>query len=134
MRADASATLALAALVACAVGLGLWAVGGPAQGRAEKRDQQRHDDLMQLERQIACLSDAAGGVLPDTLSETDVCHIADRYADPYTGAAYVYERLSDTGYRLCAGFEAPTTLRSWTAPEIKLDTSAGCLVIRHTPG
>lgn len=134
MRADTTATLALTLLVAAAVGLGLWAVGGPVQGRMEKRDQQRHADLMQLERQVACLSDAAGGALPATLTETDVCHIADRYADPYTGAAYVYDRLSDTGYRLCAGFEAPSKLQSWTGPEIKFDPDAGCLVIRHTPG
>lgn len=134
MRADATATLALTALVAAAVGLGLWAVGGPAQGRMEKRDQQRHADLMQLERQVACLSDAASGALPDAIAETDVCHIAERYADPWTGAAYVYDRLSDSGYRLCAGFEAPGTLQAWTGPEIKFDRDAGCLVIRHTPG
>ena len=133
MRPDRPASLALILLVAAAVALGLWTVGGPMQGRAEARDETRYRDLLALQRQVRCLADAAGGRLPGTLEETQSCHIAERYADPYTGAPYRYERLSESGYRLCAGFETARSGDFTTGTEVKFDAEAGCLVISHPP-
>lgn len=133
MRPDRPAALALILLVVVAVALGLWTVGGPMQGRAEARDETRYRDLLALQRQVRCLADAAGGRLPEVLEETETCHIADRYADPYTEAPYRYEKLSESGYRLCAGFETARPGDFTAGPEVKFDAEAGCLVISHRP-
>jgi hypothetical protein len=124
MRPERLAVLLAAVAVAAAIAAGIWSVGGPRQGAAERRDEARYRDLLELRQQVYCLTDAAGGALPETLGETDACHIARRYEDPYTGAAYRYERLSDTAFRLCAGFEAPDVTRFSNQ---NFDAETGCL-------
>lgn len=124
MRADRLAAVLGALAVGAAVVLGVWATGGPMQGRAERRDEVRFQDLLSLKEQVDCLADAANRTLPARLEETDLCLIADRYVDPFTGEPYVYKRVSATGFRLCAEFEAPEMTRFIHGT---FDAKAGCL-------
>jgi hypothetical protein len=134
MRPDRGGSLALIALVVAALLAGLLTVGGPLQGRAEKRDGVRIDDLLQIRGQVTCLAEAAGGVLPSDLAATDDCDLAERLADPYTGAPYRYARISDTAYRLCAGFETETPRRYAAGTATGFDEGSGCLVVTFRPG
>ena len=124
MRADRLAAILAAAAVGAAVILGFWATGGHMQGRAERRDEARYRDLLSLKNQVECLADALDRVLPDSVAETEDCHHAERYEDPYTGKPYVYQKVSITAYRLCAEFESPDVTRFFHG---SLDPQTGCL-------
>lgn len=120
----------LSALVVAALALSLWATGGPAAGQRESRDRVRMDDLRALSQFVDCLADERG-TLPETPAPHPACVQPDRDRDPYSGRRYVYERLSDTSYRLCAGFEAPQALPRWFRTDSTFDEESGCLVALH---
>lgn len=117
--------LVIAAMAIVAIGLGLAITGGPGQGRMERRDEVRQQDLARLSAQVECLAQATAS-LPSSLGSTPLCPGEIRLVDPYTGAPYRYEPLSDTAYRLCAGFETDLALRQPWAP-VTVDAEAGCL-------
>jgi hypothetical protein len=119
----------LAGLVLPAMALGLLAVGGPARGQAEARDRIRMEDIATLVTHVECRANEAGG-LPAALDGTDSCPLPARTADPFTGAAYGYARVSDVAFRLCAAFETDQTDRlPWQASGF--DPATGCLTLRH---
>lgn len=111
--------LSLAILVA-----GLVASGGPAQGRAEKRDQTRDSDLSQIRSLLFCKSRQAGQVVTDP-TPTEACPMTPRLADPFTGAPYRIELVAPDSLRLCAGFEV--------RPETDARDETGCTVQRIVP-
>ena len=108
--------LSLAVLVA-----GIVATGGPAQGRAEKRDRLRESDLSQIQSLLFCKAQQAGRVVTDP-TPTEACPMTPRLADPFTAAPYRIELVAPDSIRLCAGFELP-------APFPTRD-EAGCSVQR----
>lgn len=110
--------LSLAVLVA-----GIVATGGPAQGRAEKRDQTRERDLSGIQSLLFCKAQQAGRVGTDP-TPTEACPMAPRLADPFTGAPYRIELVAPDSIRLCAGFETQPDL-----PDQGRDES-GCTVQR----
>lgn len=114
---------ALTALSLSVLGAGIAVTGGPAQGRAEKRDQAREADLSDLHGLLFCKAQQAGqaGIDP---TPTEACPMTPRLADPFTGAPYRIERLAPDILRLCAGFERPSD-----RPGQDRD-AAGCIVRR----
>jgi len=131
MPADRLPLIALAALVAALVALGLLTVGGPGAGRMEKRDEIRLSDLSEISGYVRCVADAEGKSLPDALTPMTTCQRDLRLTDPYTDAPYRYDRVSDTSFRLCAGFENP----DWVIEvrNAELDPETGCLQYSYTP-
>ncbi len=118
------ASLALIALAAGAIALGVWTVGGPEQARAERRDQQRMNDLHSLAHHLACLH--RQGLESDARSEA--CPEAARRPDPLTGAPYRAEAASAAFVRVCADFETRMP-RHWWAWRDDFDPETGCLVV-----
>lgn len=129
------ALAALVAMVGLALLAGLWAAGGPMQGRAELRDRARLDDLWRLSDQLRCLAEEAGAV-PEAVTASPACPLVQRRADPYTGAPYAFERISDVAFRVCGGFETDgAALMPWRTGGF--DPSTGCLTVqldRALPG
>ena len=84
------ASLAIAALAAVLVIVGLAIAGGPMQARKERRDQARTDDLARLAAHVECLSQTEqGSMLPADLTATTSCPAPERLADD-NGAPYRY--------------------------------------------
>jgi len=125
MRYDFLSYAGLAVIVAVAVAVGIWQIGGPGQGKREKRDRVRYDHLIELQSQVRCLAAEQGGKLPDSLEDTENCQTTAAY-DPYTGAAYVYRPTSQLSYQLCADFETPETRAFYSRA---FDPTSGCLVL-----
>lgn len=100
---------------------GLVATGGPGQGRAEKRDRTRDNDLAQIETLLDCKAQQAGQVVVDP-TPTEACPMTPRLADPFTAAPYRVELVPPDSVRLCADFEQQA--------EMSLRDEAGCRVGR----
>lgn len=98
--------MALTALSLAVLVAGIVATGGPAQGRAERRDGARQRDLSDIQALLSCKAQQAGRVLTDP-TPTEACPMTPRLADPFTGAPYRIERVAPDSVRLCAGFELP---------------------------
>lgn len=112
---------ALTALSLGVLAAGLVATGGPAQGRAEKRDQTRLRDLSEIQSLLSCKAhqDRRLGTDP---SPTEACPMTPRLADPFTALPYRIELVAPDTLRLCAGFELPPDTRDHGPDD------AGCIV------
>ncbi|MTD98670.1 hypothetical protein GIY56_00010 [Paracoccus sp. YIM 132242] len=117
---------ALAALSLAVLAAGIIATGGPAQGRAERRDQARQRDLSEIQSLLACKAQQAGRVGTDP-TPTEACPMTPRLADPFTGAPYRIEQVAPDTLRLCAGFELPPEAQDH-GPD-----ASGCMVQRVVP-
>jgi len=106
MQRDTLAPLIIGALVLVAVIVGLFVVGGPATGRAEKRDEARWQDLRHLATFAKCVAKTSGE-LPETLGPFDECGTDIPFVDVITQNPYWYEKLSEISFRLCADLELP---------------------------
>jgi hypothetical protein len=131
MRAERIARVALGALVAGLVVAGLVSVGGPGAARTERQDDTRLDDLQRLASYVRCVADTQDRTLPGALRPVETCEGGQRFEDPYTGAPYRYEKVTDTAFRLCAGFGNAARLNAIRAAEI--DPATGCLQVTYTP-
>ncbi|MDX1781955.1 MAG: hypothetical protein R3256_11625 [Thalassovita sp.] len=131
MRADRAVQVALALLVAGLVILGLFTVGGPGKGRLEMRDATRLSDLREISQYVYCVANTQDRVLPGSLAPVQTCQRDLRLADPFTDTSYRYEPVSDTAFRLCAGFEDP----DWVIENggADLDRATGCLQYTYRP-
>jgi hypothetical protein len=119
------ASLALIGLAVAMIALGVWTIGGPEQARAERRDQQRMNDLHSLAHHLACLH--RQGLEPGDRSEA--CPESARPTDPRTGEPYQVEAVTDDFVRVCAHFETRLS-RQWWAGRDDFDADTGCLVVR----
>lgn len=84
---------------------GIILIGSPAMQRARNMDEQRVNDLMDIQSQVIRVWQAKG-VLPKTLS--DVNDPLSNYTvpkDPKTNQDFEYNVLSSTSFELCATFE-----------------------------
>ncbi|MCQ0971822.1 hypothetical protein MLD63_15475 [Paracoccus sp. TK19116] len=120
------ATAAISALAVVAIAGGIMIAGGPAQGRAERRDDQRRVDLSEIENQLRCLSMEARAFVTDPTA-TESCPDIPQRADRQTGEAYRIEPIDDENLRLCATFEtAPDRARG---PFNREFDDQGCRVV-----
>mmetsp|Transcript_11589 Transcript_11589/g.18655 ORF Transcript_11589/g.18655 Transcript_11589/m.18655 type:complete len:125 (-) Transcript_11589:201-575(-) len=117
-------------MVLAAVIGGLSIVGGPSQARAEKADRQRLGDLQRLSRYLDCRGDSE--TLPQFLSDETYCperrtNLA--FDDPVTDDAYVYRRLSDDRFQLCARFASQNEAARGRFEEldVEFDGQLGCV-------
>ena len=87
--------------------LGLMAVGGPGYARMERHDRERAQDLRELGEYHRCQIVRSEAMDVDT-PEVEHCmpqRLSRHGADPVTGEPYVFERLDDNRFRVCATFE-----------------------------
>ncbi len=122
---------AFIALALAFIGAGIWIAGGPATGRAEKRDAERMEDLGELSELTFCLAETADGVLPEVIDATDACQRDIALSDPYNGNAYTYFRISERAYKWCGDFEKPERIRTFGAQS--LDPETGCVQFTYRP-
>jgi hypothetical protein len=126
MQSNRTAVTLAAVAIAAAIVAGVWTVGGPAQGAAERRDNTRADDLRRLVRLVDCQARSEGR-LPARLEASAACATTANLADPSTGAPYRYEVVPPFGYRVCADFETNVTPPYY---DISFDGTTGCLTGR----
>jgi hypothetical protein len=128
MESNRTTVLLAAIAIAGAIVAGVWTVGGPAQGAAERRDNTRIDDLRRLSRLVDCEARSEGR-LPARLEASAACGSTANLADPYTGAPYRYEIVTPTSYRICADFETAVGLFYY---DTGFDAATGCLTGRRS--
>jgi hypothetical protein len=128
MRGDRLAPIVALVLSAIVVLTGLWVVGGPTQGRVERRDRIRIADLRNLSFDLRCSARKDNGTLPESLTEIEACNGVPQPTDPLTGERYRYERISDWQANICATFEQP-----FTDYASDFDQATGCMRITVTP-
>lgn len=114
------AVIGIAVVAVAAISAGLWLSGGPAEGRAERRDALREADLAALAAQAQCLA-AEGRAVPP-LAPIEGCPAEPRLADPATGEGYEIAPLAEGRLRLCAARE---TAAPW-APD---PARPGCIIV-----
>lgn len=121
----------IAGLAFFAIGAGLAITGGPLQGRKERRDMVRYQDLTRLSQQAICLF-GANELQGTQIGSTDTCPDDARLLDPYTQEPYRIEALDPRHLRLCASFELAEKEAPWVrrySPQWQGD----CLVVELEP-
>lgn len=103
----------IAGLALLLISVGLTITGGPLQGRSERRDAVRYEDLMRLSQQARCLHGANQLQEGEQLGPTAACPDDARHADPYTDQPYRIEALDPQHLRLCASFELTEKEAPW---------------------
>jgi hypothetical protein len=100
--------ICMSVLVGGAIIGGLVVVGGPQHARFAQQDRQRVSDLRILHTHLMCLGHPRKP-LPQALADDSYCPGARpglrdvlTQGDPATGAPYVYHRLNDTAFEVCA--------------------------------
>ncbi|GGE58870.1 type II secretion system protein [Actibacterium pelagium] len=131
MQTEDLAKIGFGVVVVLAIIGGIVTVGGPATGRMEKRDQARLSDIRALQNYVTCVARARDKTLPDSLDGNNECRRELDRTDPFDGTPYVYRKLSETSYELCANFELPDALSTWQRPQ--LDPETGCLQYEFIP-
>ncbi len=133
MQAEKTVPWVIGAVVLATIAAGVWSVGGPASAKQEKRDKVRMSDIQKLNGHVLCLAYATDRTLPDMLPSEEKtiedCSPVPRLEDPFTEAAYSYERLSDTGFRICGEFEKPELI----AYPASYDPETGCVGFQFNP-
>ena len=129
MKANSGPPIVIGVVVLATIAAGIWAVGGPATGKQEKRDKVRMQDVVKLEGHVRCLAETSGKVLPDALDDAVECDPTPRLIDPFTNQPYVYERVSDTAFRVCTSFEHPELI----SYRDNLNEETGCFTYQYAP-
>jgi hypothetical protein len=95
-------------VVGAAVTAGLILVGPPSEGRLQRLDARRVEDLQRLSRLID-VHWAKHGRLPASLDKVDSEPHADVIKDPATGQPYEFRPTGEKRYELCAVFNRETS-------------------------
>ena len=128
----------VAAVVSAAVVAGIITVGGPFEGRREKFDLQRYQDLSLIAQVLRCESwRSSRPVLPVELTvESLKSHCAgsgpgkDSLLDDETGKPYEYTRKNDRAFSICAKFhdaEKAMRLAYRLRNDSSFDPETGCI-------
>ncbi len=131
MQTEEIAKYGFGVVVVAAIVAGIVSVGGPGTGRMEKRDQARMTDINMLNAYVTCVARAQDKTLPDSLDGNSDCRRELDRVDPFTNEPYVYRKLAEDSYELCAGFELPDALNQWQAQN--LDKETGCIRYQYNP-
>jgi hypothetical protein len=99
-------TVVASAAVLAAVIAGFCIAGSPVDARRQANDARRVSDLQGLQWQMTTFWQQKQR-LPENLGElVDPANPVPLPTDPVTAGTYRYEKLGETGFRLCATFEA----------------------------
>lgn len=119
----------LAVFAVAVIAAALLFTGGPEQARIDARDGERLRDLTRLSESLTC--DDRDITLPETLAALPerFCgnYIPERVTTFDDGDYYAFERLSDTQYRICAGFEDMERLEAYSDIPRRFDPDTGCI-------
>lgn len=104
--------VAASIIVGIAVIIGVLTVGGPKEGRREKFDLRRYDDLRKISSALVCVNwRISQPTLPDELSLKTMRSYcggveiqAETLLDNETGEPYEYIRINENQFSVCANF------------------------------
>mgnify|MGYP001582344461 CR=1 FL=1 len=96
------------AAVVIVVGIGFYLSGTPSNARAEKLDQQRVNDLTQIQNAVENYY-TTRNILPKTFDDLKNQYGYIELVDPLTHEQYEYRETATTAYELCATFQTDTT-------------------------
>ena len=120
MRREQIATAGIGLLAALLVGAGLMVVGGPEQGRIERRDAKR---MVALRIYSDCLTHIPAADLANVPNE----HCQDRSLTGVAGdEALRFELIGSKEIRVCARFEYPDRQLTYGIKG-DFDAATGCL-------
>ncbi len=106
----------VALVVLVSVVSGFFIIGSPAEARLEKIDVQRTTDLQNIQWQVVNFWQLKQAI-PASLDElNDPISGFVVPVDPDTGATYIYERTSNSSFKLCAVFSTASDATSLTMP------------------
>ncbi|RMH47082.1 MAG: hypothetical protein D6688_03905 [Alphaproteobacteria bacterium] len=130
-----SPVIALSVMVVLVVGVDWWITDSPHSRQILKRDETRLHDLSALAPFVRCVAQRNNNRLPEKLpirpEDAPGCGAQDlRFSDPYTGKPYLYEKIDDRTFRLCADFERVTMVSPFDTETlgIRFDGVRGCIV------
>ncbi len=109
----------LSAAVLATIIYGIVLIGSPYQQNARNLDQQRVNDLSNIQNDIVYNYWESKGTVPTTLSElNDQISGYTVPIDPSTGLSYEYKMLSKSSFELCATFQTISVINNTTSPKI----------------
>ena len=100
----------ISAIILVVVVLGIITIGSPASQRAKMMDEQRINDLSNIQSQIVYMQWENKGTVPaslDALKDPISNYVVP--TDPETKANYEYKMLSKNSFELCATFKTIVT-------------------------
>ncbi|OSQ50607.1 hypothetical protein MGEO_11430 [Marivita geojedonensis] len=112
----------LIALAVVALGLAFRAVGGPAQGQMEQRDQWRLSDLRNLSEEIHMCPGIDQNDLPETLEPMTCASNPARLTG--FASSITYTRVGPTEYALCTEVEFPPAIEGYG---LRIDGNTVCI-------
>lgn len=95
-------------VVAAAVVAGFFVVGSPREGRLQRFDERRVQDLQQLQGEIIHYWQSKGRLPASPADLRDDIAGFVPPVDPKTGASYGYTVRGELGFSLCATFARPS--------------------------
>ncbi len=111
------------ALVLVTIVAGFFIMGTPGQVRLYRFDDQKIQDLQNIQYQITNFYQQKEK-LPSSLSElNDPLSGNTVPMDPQSGSVYTYEKTSELSFKLCANFNAMTQTNSATARPVPINPS-----------
>ena len=112
-----SVVYATSALVVLSIIAGFFVVGTPWQVRLYRFDDQKINDLNNIQYQVVYYYQQKGE-LPNTLSDlNDPISGYVTPVDPQKGSTYVYKKTATLAFQLCATFNAVTQANSGSMPQ-----------------
>lgn len=122
-----------AAVMVAAVATALWITGGPGAQRLIRLDQRRVQDFGLIGTAVAGYVTKHDRLPPDLKTLAEQPGISLDYADPVSGAPYVYEPGAGLAYRLCANFDTDTAVEgnnTWYGREWPHPTGKHCFDLK----
>ena len=103
---------AVGLLVVLTIAAGFVIIGSPRTQRLYRLDENRIQDLQQIQSQIVYYWQQKGSLPAQLTDLNDSLSYFSMPTDPETGAMYEYKRNSPLDFSLCATFSAPNHLAS----------------------
>lgn len=108
-------------IVLISIVAGFFIMGSPKEQRLLRFDQEKVSDLQSIQWQIVNYWQSKEA-LPESLDDlTDPISSFLAPTDRQTGDSYVYEKIGEMEFKLCAVFNMESVVTDYRAPQIKLE-------------